>query len=80
MPGPRTTRAEGRQGRVRRDRSGRSLHATGEHGSVDGGRSVLVRGGKLVLYHGWNDPAISALSTIGYYGSVVGRLGRQETS
>ena len=38
-----------------------------------------ARGGKLVLYHGWNDPAISALSTIGYYESVVARLGRQET-
>jgi Tannase and feruloyl esterase len=38
-----------------------------------------ARGGKLILYHGWNDPAISALSTIGYYDSVVGRLGRPET-
>ncbi len=37
------------------------------------------RGGKLVLYHGWNDPAISALNTIGYYDSVVSRLGRPET-
>jgi feruloyl esterase len=38
-----------------------------------------ARGGRLILYHGWNDPAISALSTIGYYDSVVGRLGRQDT-
>jgi hypothetical protein len=38
-----------------------------------------ARGGKLILYHGWNDPAISALNTIGYYDSVVSRLGRQET-
>ena len=38
-----------------------------------------ARGGKLVLYHGWNDPAISALNTIHYYESVVGRLGRQAT-
>jgi hypothetical protein len=36
-----------------------------------------ARGGKLVLYHGWNDPAISALSTIGYYDSVASALGRQ---
>ena len=28
------------------------------------------RGGKLILYHGWNDPAISALSTIDYYQQV----------
>jgi Tannase and feruloyl esterase len=38
-----------------------------------------ARGGKLVLYHGWNDPAISALSTIDYYDSVVSKLGEQET-
>ena len=38
-----------------------------------------ARGGKLILYHGWNDPAISALNTIGYYGSVVSRLGQQDT-
>ncbi len=33
------------------------------------------RGGKLILYHGWNDPAISALNTIDYYDSVVGAMG-----
>ncbi len=38
-----------------------------------------ARGGKLVLYHGWNDAAISAWNTIDYYDSVVSRLGRQET-
>ena len=38
-----------------------------------------ARGGKLILYHGWNDPAISALNTIHYYGSVLGRMGRPET-
>ena len=37
-----------------------------------------TRGGKLILYHGWNDPAISALNTIGYYDGVVSRLGRRE--
>jgi Tannase and feruloyl esterase len=30
-----------------------------------------ARGGKLILYHGWDDPAISALNTIDYYRSVV---------
>jgi feruloyl esterase len=38
-----------------------------------------ARGGKLILYHGWNDAAISALNTIHYYDSVVSRMGRQET-
>ena len=34
-----------------------------------------ARGGKLILYHGWNDPAISPLGTIDYYNSVVDRMG-----
>jgi feruloyl esterase len=38
-----------------------------------------ARGGKLVLYHGWNDPAISALNTVDYYESVVKKMGRPET-
>jgi feruloyl esterase len=33
-----------------------------------------ARGGKLILWHGWNDPAISALNTIDYYESVVGAM------
>ena len=37
------------------------------------------RGGKLIVYHGWSDAAISASSAIEYYDSVVGRLGRQAT-
>ena len=36
-----------------------------------------ARGGKLVMYHGWEDPAIPAVSTINYYDDVVTRLGRQ---
>ncbi|HXY40872.1 MAG TPA: tannase/feruloyl esterase family alpha/beta hydrolase [Vicinamibacteria bacterium] len=35
-----------------------------------------ARGGKLVLYHGWNDPAISALNSAHYFDAVVSRLGR----
>jgi hypothetical protein len=38
-----------------------------------------ARGGKLILYHGWNDPAIPALNTVNYYESVVGKLGQSET-
>ena len=38
-----------------------------------------ARGGKLILYHGWNDPAISALNSINYYESVVSRMGGKET-
>src|SRR6266403_4295997 len=38
-----------------------------------------ARGGKLILYHGWNDPAISALNTINYYNDVVSKMGARET-
>jgi hypothetical protein len=36
-----------------------------------------ARGGKLIIYHGWNDPAISALNTINYYNSVITKMGQQ---
>jgi hypothetical protein len=36
-------------------------------------------GGKLILYHGWNDPAISPLNAINYYESVQAAMGKQET-
>ncbi len=37
------------------------------------------RGGKLILYHGWNDPAIPALSTVKYYDQVVAKMGQGST-
>jgi feruloyl esterase len=36
------------------------------------------RGGKLILYHGWNDPAISPLNTINYYEGVAATMGSQK--
>ena len=38
-----------------------------------------ARGGKLVLYHGWEDPAIPAMASIDYYQSVVAKLGQPGT-
>ena len=38
-----------------------------------------ARGGKLILYHGWNDPAISALNTVDYFERVVKKMGRPGT-
>ena len=35
------------------------------------------RGGKLILYHGWNDPAISALSTVDYYNQMTAATGQK---
>jgi feruloyl esterase len=39
-----------------------------------------ARGGKLILYHGWNDPAISPWNTIAYYKSVQKQMGGQADS
>lgn len=39
-----------------------------------------ARGGKLILYHGWNDPAISALNTIDYFESVVRKMGEKNVN
>ena len=35
-----------------------------------------ARGGKLIIYHGWDDPAISALNSINYYQQVRGAMGQ----
>ena len=37
------------------------------------------RGGKLIIYHGWNDPAISPWNSVAYYKSVQQHMGEQET-
>lgn len=37
-----------------------------------------ARGGKLLLYHGWNDTAISAGNTIDYYTSVLKKMGPKQ--
>jgi feruloyl esterase len=41
-------------------------------------KAFRSRGGKLIMYHGWNDPAITALSTVNYYQSVVAKMGQHE--
>ncbi len=38
-----------------------------------------ARGGKLILYHGWIDPAISPLNTVRYYNEVASKMGGQAT-
>ena len=35
------------------------------------------RGGKLILYHGWNDPLIAPESTVRYYQAVVSKWARK---
>lgn len=39
-----------------------------------------ARGGKLLLYHGWNDTAISPENTINYYQNVLTKMGPKQDS
>ena len=41
---------------------------------------LRARGGKLLLYHGWADPALSALVTVAYYDDVVKKAGGRQQS
>jgi hypothetical protein len=38
------------------------------------------RGGKLIIYHGWSDAAISAFNTVDYYNRVVAAMGPRDTA
>ena len=38
-------------------------------------RGFKKRGGKLLQYHGWNDPAVSPLNSINYFESVQAKMG-----
>jgi feruloyl esterase len=40
-------------------------------------RPFKKRGGRLIMYHGWADPGISAYGTLSYYDSVVQKVGGQ---
>jgi feruloyl esterase len=51
-------------------RLGRTLNATDPDLSA-----FHTRGGKLILFHGWNDPALSAHETVDYFESVRSRMG-----
>jgi len=43
-------------------------------------KSFKDRGGKLILYHGWSDPAIAPLSSVTYYESVISKMGQKDVS
>lgn len=38
-------------------------------------KAFQARGGKLIIYHGWNDPLIAPLNTVNYYQSVQAAMG-----
>ena len=41
-------------------------------------KAFSSRGGKLILYHGWNDAALPPVNTINYVNSVVAKLGQRQ--
>jgi feruloyl esterase len=41
-------------------------------------RAFKAHGGKIILYHGWNDPAISALNTVNYFEGVIAKMGQKD--
>ena len=41
-------------------------------------RPFKAHGGKLLMYHGWSDPAISALGTVDYFNKVGKVVGSQQ--
>jgi feruloyl esterase len=41
-------------------------------------RAFWKRGGKLIMYHGWSDPALAPTATIDYYRSVVSKMGKRQ--
>ncbi|HEV2990984.1 MAG TPA: tannase/feruloyl esterase family alpha/beta hydrolase [Candidatus Angelobacter sp.] len=43
-------------------------------------KAFKTGGGKLIIYHGWSDAAISPLNSIRYYNSVVDAMGAAETN
>src|SRR4029077_1083638 len=39
-------------------------------------KPFVDRGGKLLLYHGWSDPQVTAMGAVNYFNDVVKKLGR----
>ncbi|HEU0175542.1 MAG TPA: tannase/feruloyl esterase family alpha/beta hydrolase [Blastocatellia bacterium] len=43
-------------------------------------KAFSARGGKLILYHGWNDAALPPMNTINYFQTVVANMGQRQTN
>lgn len=59
--------------KLSRDRTAADLDSTNPDLS-----RFAARGAKLILYHGWNDPAIGPGYTIDYYKNVQQKIGKQK--
>ena len=42
-------------------------------------KAFKARGGKLIMYHGWNDQLIQPMNSVNYYNSVAKKMGAKET-
>jgi feruloyl esterase len=63
-----------RDGKLANEKLGLVLNATDPNL-----KAFSARGGKLIMYHGWNDQLITPLNTVNYYNSVTRTLGMAET-
>jgi feruloyl esterase len=43
-------------------------------------KAFYARGGKLILYHGWNDAALAPQNTINYFQAVQAKLGQRRAN
>lgn len=51
------------------------LHAQTLNATDANLKDFVSHGGKLFLYHGWNDPIIAPLNTVKYYNTVLKKMG-----
>jgi hypothetical protein len=63
-----------RDGKVADEKLARILNATDPNL-----QAFSARGGKLIIYHGWNDAALPPMNTVNYFKSVVAKLGQRRT-
>lgn len=64
-----------RDGKLANEKLGPVLNATDPNL-----KEFSARGGKLILYHGWNDAALPPVNTINYFQSVVAKLGQRQAN
>ena len=59
--------------KIAEDTMGQRLNATDPNL-----KAFKSRGGKLILYHGWSDPALAPTNTIEYFENVTANMGRKD--